>query len=206
MTGTMRLLATLVLSVVALLASTDTGLIGQVRARDGEWRTYGGDLAQPRYRPLDQINRDNFNKLEVAWRFKTDALGPRPEFNFQATPLMVNGVLYTTAGSRRAVVALDAATGEMLWMHRLDEGKRGEAAPRRLSGRGAGVLDRRQGGAHRLRDARLSDGRARREDGPARSRLRQGRHRRSEARRSIRRSISRPARSGCTRRPSSPRT
>ncbi len=50
---------------------------------------------------------------------------------------MVNGVLYTTAGSRRAVVALDAATGEMLWMHREDEGKRGEAAPRRLSGRGS---------------------------------------------------------------------
>ena len=87
--------------------------------------------------PLDQINRANFNELEVAWRFKTDALGPRPEFNLQATPLMVNGVLYTTAGSRRAVVALDAATGEMLWMHREDEGKRGEAAPRRLSGRGA---------------------------------------------------------------------
>ena len=86
--------------------------------------------------PLDQINADNFNKLEVAWRFKTDNLGPRPEFNFQSTPLMVDGVLYTTAGTRRAVVALDAATGEMLWMHSEDEGKRGEAAPRQLSGRG----------------------------------------------------------------------
>ena len=109
---------------------------GQTGAPIGEWRTYGGDLASTRYSPLDQINAKNFNQLEVAWRFKTDTLGPRPEFNFQSTPLMVNGVLYVTAGTRRAVVALDAATGEMLWMHSLNEGKRGEAAPRQLSGRG----------------------------------------------------------------------
>src|SRR4029453_12254511 len=81
-------------------------------------------------------NKDNFSKLEVAWRLKTDAFGSRPEFNYQSTPLAVNGVLYVTAGSRRAVIALDAATGELLWMSRLDEGKRGEAAPRKLSGRG----------------------------------------------------------------------
>ena len=105
-------------------------------ATDTEWRTYGGDLRSTRYMPLDQINRTNFNSLEVAWRLKTEFLGPRPEFNFQVTPLVVKGVLYTPAGSRRAVIALDAETGEMLWMHRLDEGKRGEAAPRRLSGRG----------------------------------------------------------------------
>jgi quinoprotein glucose dehydrogenase len=102
----------------------------------GEWRTYGADLASTRYKPFDQINKDNFNKLEVAWRFKTDNLGPRPEFNFQSTPLMVGGWIYTTAGTRRAVVALDAATGEMKWMHSEDEGKRGEEAPRQLSGRG----------------------------------------------------------------------
>jgi quinoprotein glucose dehydrogenase len=102
----------------------------------GEWRTYGADLASTRYRAFDQINKDNFNNLEVAWRFKTDNLGPRPEFNFQSTPLMVGGWIYTTAGSRRAVVALDAATGEMKWMHSEDEGKRGEEAPRLLSGRG----------------------------------------------------------------------
>jgi quinoprotein glucose dehydrogenase len=101
-----------------------------------EWRTYGGDLRSTRYKPFDQIDKDNFKTLEVAWRFKTDSLGPAPEFNFQSTPLMVGGVLYTTAGTRRDVVALDAATGELLWVHRLDEGKRGEAAPRKLSGRG----------------------------------------------------------------------
>jgi quinoprotein glucose dehydrogenase len=101
-----------------------------------EWRTYGGDLANTRYAPLDQINAANFNQLDIAWRFRTDALGPRPENNYESTPLMVGGVIYTTAGSRRDVVALDAGTGELLWMHREDEGKRGSSAPRQLSGRG----------------------------------------------------------------------
>ena len=105
-------------------------------AQGGEWRTYGGDLANTRYAPLDQITRENFNTLEVAWRFKTDALGPRPEYNFQSTPLMAGGVLYSTAGTRRAVIALDAASGELLWMHSEHEGARGDAAPRRFSGRG----------------------------------------------------------------------
>ena len=100
------------------------GLAAQARPTSSEWRTYGADLASTRYAPLDQINAANFGTLEVAWRFKTDNLGPRPEFNFQSTPLVVGGVLYTTAGSRRAVVALDAATGEMKWMHSLDEAKR----------------------------------------------------------------------------------
>ena len=102
----------------------------------GEWRTYGGDLANTRYAPHDQINAENFEDLQIVWRFNTASLGPAPEFNLQSTPLMVGGVVYTTAGSRRAVVALDAATGELLWMHRENEGERGEAAPRRQSGRG----------------------------------------------------------------------
>jgi quinoprotein glucose dehydrogenase len=119
--------------MVGLTAQSNSSLNG---AANGEWATYGGDLASTRYAPLDQISKENFSKLEVAWRFKAENLGPTPETNFQSTPLMVGGVLYTTAGSRRAVVALDAATGEMLWMHRMDEGQRGVEAPRRLSGRG----------------------------------------------------------------------
>ncbi len=107
----------------------------------GEWPSYGGDLAHTRYSPLDQINGENFNDLEVAWTFRTDNFGPTREFFLQATPLMVGGVLYTTAGTRRAAVALDAATGELLWFHRYDEGERGAAAPRRLSGRGLTYVD-----------------------------------------------------------------
>jgi len=117
-------------------AAVGAALVSAQAPAAGEWPTYGGDLASTRYASLDQITAENFDSLQVAWRFKTDNLGPRPEFNFQSTPLMVDGVLYTTAGSRRAVVALDAGTGEQLWMHRLDEGERGQAAPRQLSGRG----------------------------------------------------------------------
>ena len=125
------------LSVVALLVGLATvSMRGQWTPKIGEWPTYGADLASTRYSPLDQINAANFSKLQLAFRFKTENLGPRPEFQFQGTPLMVNGRLFTTAGTRRAVVALDATNGEMLWMHSLNEGKRGEAAPRLLSGRG----------------------------------------------------------------------
>jgi len=125
------------LSLIALLVgAASVSMRGQWTPKVGEWPTYGGDLASTRYSPLDQINATNFGKLQLAFRFKTENLGPRPEFQFQSTPLMVNGRLFTTAGTRRAVVALDAATGEMLWMHSLNEGKRGEAAPRQLSGRG----------------------------------------------------------------------
>ena len=125
------------LSVVVFLVGLATVSIqGQWKPKAGEWWTYGADLASTRYSPLDQINAGNFGKLQLAFRFKTENLGPRPEFQFQSTPLMVNGRLFTTAGTRRAVVALDATNGEMLWMHSLNEGKRGEAAPRLLSGRG----------------------------------------------------------------------
>jgi quinoprotein glucose dehydrogenase len=116
--------------------SSNGGGLAQSRSSEGGWRSYGGDLANTRYSPLDQITPDNFSKLEVAWRFKTDSLGPRPEFKLESTPLMVNGRLFSTAGTRRAVVALDAATGELLWMHSQHEGARGQAAPRQLSGRG----------------------------------------------------------------------
>jgi len=104
----------------------------------GEWRTWGGDLGVTRYAPLDQINAGNFKDLEVAWRFRTENLGSRPDFNLQTTPLMINGVLYATAGEHRNAVALNAATGEMLWMHRLEEGRRAQVSSRRLSGRGVG--------------------------------------------------------------------
>ncbi|MCX8497959.1 MAG: PQQ-binding-like beta-propeller repeat protein, partial [Caulobacteraceae bacterium] len=103
-----------------------------------EWRSNGGDLAYTRYAPLTQINADNFSKLQVAWRFRTDALGPSRENNLEATPLLVKGRLYMTAGTRRDVVCLDATTGELLWIYRLDEGARARNAPRQLSGRGVG--------------------------------------------------------------------
>ena len=103
---------------------------GQTASKNVEWRYYGGDAGSTKYSPLDQINKDNVKDLRVAWRWKADNFGPQPDFNWQTTPLMVGGVLYTTAGRRRDVVAIDGANGETLWMWRYDEGVRGQAAPR----------------------------------------------------------------------------
>ena len=125
-----------VVPVVSLLAWSAIPIAGQSGAKSGEWTTYGADLGNTRYSPLDQITAGNFNTLEIAWHFKTDSLGPRPEYQFESTPLMAHGVVYSTAGTRRAVVALDAGTGELMWMHSEREGARGVAAPRQLSGRG----------------------------------------------------------------------
>jgi quinoprotein glucose dehydrogenase len=122
--------------VGALLCSAV--LSAQQGTTNGEWRTWGGDLGVTRYAPLDQINGANFSTLQVAWRFGTDSMGTRPDFNLQTTPLMINGVLYATVGEHRNAVALDARTGELLWMHRLEEGLRSQRSARRLSGRGVG--------------------------------------------------------------------
>src|SRR5258706_11022908 len=88
----------------------------QFKAKDTEWPSYTADTWGTRYRPLDQINASNFNKLEVAWRFKTDSIGNRPEFKLEGTPLMVNGVVYATAGSRRAASCLGPAPRGILWV------------------------------------------------------------------------------------------
>ncbi len=125
-------------SIAGVLLLAATTLVAQKGTTNGEWRAWGGDVGMTRYAPLDQINASNFNTLEVAWRFKTDNLGPRPDFNLQATPLMVNGVLYFTAGAHRNAVAINAANGELLWVHRLEEGRRAELSSRRMSGRGVG--------------------------------------------------------------------
>jgi glucose dehydrogenase len=87
---------------------------GQPSTRNGEWPSNGVDLRFTRYSPLDQINAANFDKLEVAWRFKTDNFGSHPEYKLEGTPIMIKGVLYTTACTRRSVVALDAKTGAAL--------------------------------------------------------------------------------------------
>src|SRR5262245_43530330 len=102
----------------------------------GDWTHYTADAKGSRYIPLDQINGSNFEKLEVAWRFKTDNLGTRAEYKLEGTPLAVKGVVYATGGTRRSVVALDGTTGEIRWVYSLREGARAVAAPRQLSGRG----------------------------------------------------------------------
>ena len=124
------------LTFIGCVLLCSVSLLAQTGAKNGEWRSYGADVGNTHYSPLDQINASNFNKLEMAWHFKTDNLGPRPEFQYEGTPVMANGIVYSTGGTRRAVFALDAATGELLWTHSEREGARGQNAPRQLSGRG----------------------------------------------------------------------
>jgi len=122
--------------VARMSGQTPPPASGLPSTQSGEWPSYNADIKGTRYSPLSQIDASNFSKLEVAWRFKTDNLGPFPEYKLEGTPLMVKGVLYTTAGTRRSVIALDATTGELMWAHSIREGKRAAVAPRQLSGRG----------------------------------------------------------------------
>jgi glucose dehydrogenase len=122
--------------LIYMSAGTSGQTTGQPSTKNGDWPAYTGDVKGTRYSPLDQINASNFNKLEVAWRFKTDNLGTRPEFKLEGTPLVVKGIMYATGGTRRSVFALKADTGELLWVHAEFEGERAVKAPRQLSGRG----------------------------------------------------------------------
>ncbi len=126
--------------IAAAVAAWTVRTSGQARplpsTKSGDWPYYTADIHGTKYSPLDQINQTNFKNLEVAWRFKTDNLGTRPEYKLEGTPLAINGTLYVTAGTRRSVIALDGKTGELMWSHSYREGNRAAIAPRQLSGRG----------------------------------------------------------------------
>ncbi len=89
--------------------------LGQYGAVDGEWRFYGADGGHTQYTPLDQIDAENVNELRIAWRWQAENSDPRPFFNFESTPIMIGGVLYTTTGASE-VAAVDAATGQTKWL------------------------------------------------------------------------------------------
>src|SRR5256886_634575 len=123
MSRSLLALASLVAGVISIATLSGQIYVGSAPAsggkwgpqpstNNGEWPHYTADIHGNRYSPLDQINASNFNKLEIAWRYKTDNLGPRPEYKLEGTPLMVKGILYTTGGTRRSVIALDAQNGE----------------------------------------------------------------------------------------------
>ena len=100
---------------------------------NGEWRAYGAEEGSTRYSPLDQINRDTVKTLQVAWSWKFDNFGTIQETNTsETTPIMVNGVLYFTAGQKRSVIAANAGTGETLWTWRPNEGERFDRSPRKV--------------------------------------------------------------------------
>ncbi len=119
------------LAIAWLMLSFMQAGTAQNGAGTTEWRHYGGDAGGTKYSPLDQINAGNVKDLQIVWRWRTASLGQPTENNWQATPLMVGDTLYFTAGPGRSAVALDAASGDLKWTYRLDEGERGQRAPRR---------------------------------------------------------------------------
>lgn len=126
-------------AILAAVFGAGLGLAQQPAApatAAAEWRSYGRDLGNTRYSPLDQISRDTVGKLAVAWRWRSDNFSTPVERSNESTPLMANGTLYFTTGASRWVIAADAATGTTKWTWHLDEGERARRAPRRDSGRG----------------------------------------------------------------------
>ena len=108
---------------------------------EGEWRYIGGDAWHTRYSPLDQINADNFEDLDVAWVWRGDNYGPYPLGVSRSTPLYVDGMLYTVAGQRRTVVAIDPATGETIWTYREPHTTRFERGMRNGHGKGVAYAE-----------------------------------------------------------------
>ena len=122
--------------VLGLLAGGLATVAQERGAPPGEWRYIGGDAAHTRYSPLDQINAGNFEKLQVAWMWRGDNFGPQVDHVFRSTPIYVDGILYTVAGQRRTVAAIDAATGETLWTYREPHTTRYERGMRNNYGKG----------------------------------------------------------------------
>ena len=108
---------------------------------NGEWRYLGGNIGHTRYSPLDQINRENFEDLEIAWIFHSDNFGPNLDYFSRSTPIYVDGVVYTVMTPRRQVVALDPATGEILWTFREPETIRHQRSPRQAYGKGVAYAE-----------------------------------------------------------------
>src|SRR4030095_14452651 len=91
----------------------------------GQWANYGNDPGGMRYSPLSQINVQNVKNLKQAWVYQSGELKTYEGTNlgskaaFEATPLMINGILYFSTPTNR-VIAIDAANGKELWVYNTD--------------------------------------------------------------------------------------
>jgi glucose dehydrogenase len=121
----------------ALLAPSGGQLAAQERGTPfGEWRYWGADLWSTRFSPVGEVHAGNFEDLEVAWIWRGDNFGPSVDYAMRSTPIYAGGRLFTVAGRRRAVAAVDPATGETLWTFREPHTRRWELSPRQNYGRG----------------------------------------------------------------------
>ena len=128
--------------LTAILVSPSSGPAQLTGLENGEWHYLGGDAGHTRSAPhLTQINASNFSDLEVAWIWRGDNFGPGVEYTVRSTPVFVDGILYTVAGQRRQVVAIEAATGETLWIFREPETMRYLRSPRTDFGKGVAYAE-----------------------------------------------------------------
>ncbi|MBI3048941.1 MAG: PQQ-binding-like beta-propeller repeat protein [Acidobacteria bacterium] len=130
-----------VLALAAFVCIPHTGSAQLTGVQNGQWGYLGGDAGHTRSSPLTQINVSNFSKLQVAWIWRGDNFGPGTEYTFRSTPVYAGGVLYTVAGQRRQVAAIDAATGETLWTFREPETTRYLRSPRSDFGKGVAYAE-----------------------------------------------------------------
>ena len=100
-----------------------------------EWTTLGNDFAHTRYSPADQIGADNFDQLEVAWTWDGSSFQAQ---SGRSTPSYINGRMYTVAGARRHVIAIDPRTGETIWSYREPNTERWQYSMRADYGKGVG--------------------------------------------------------------------
>ena len=100
---------------------------------DAQWTFLGGDAWHTRYTPAEQITPANFEDLEIAWRWNAASFGPSTP---RATPTYIDGKLITVSGNRRHVVALDPATGELIWSFTEPKTPRYEYSMRKGYGKG----------------------------------------------------------------------
>ena len=127
-----------ILALVVLLAIPTQALAQERGNPYGEWRYQSADAWGTRFSPVDQIDGENFEDLEVAWLWRGNNFGPAPESTSRSTPSYIDGILYTVAGTRRTVVAMDPATGETLWTYREPHTTRWERSMRAGYGKGVG--------------------------------------------------------------------
>ena len=138
--GAFGLLAALVAGAVVLAPITAHEPVARGNPF-GEWRYQSADAWGTRYSPIDQIDADNFEDLEVAWVWRGDNFSPHPLYLSRSTPSYIDGILYTVAGYRRTIVAIDPATGETLWTYREPSTRRWEESMRASYGKGVGYTE-----------------------------------------------------------------
>jgi quinoprotein glucose dehydrogenase len=100
-------------------SSGKSSRVDPMARKDGEWVTWGADPGNTRYSPLDQINASNVGQMEVAWRWKASDIQGRPDPNWKATPLVVDGVMYVPHGGTR-ISAIHPGTGATIWTYEPD--------------------------------------------------------------------------------------